>query len=134
MLSDELMGNPVAYRSMRQMQEQGVRLRLIYDDVAEAATDSGLFRIGDDGLAYADIFMRNGDNATIGGVMDSIVHEASHAQRWFRTGGTGGQVGEYLARAREQLYRTGKRPTRSQRADIWREMLRHPEYRRLPRR
>jgi hypothetical protein len=119
-ISELLMTDPVAYRSYRQLQENGTELVL----------DFGLGPSRTMGQTYAPtntikVFVRNHGSAQE--AVSTIVHEASHMHRSFR-GSQSTLLDEVRARSREFLYQHGRRPDLAERRAIWEEVREIPEY------
>jgi hypothetical protein len=105
--------NPVATRAYAQMQRTGTDVTLDFG----RPPDNKTFGIFERFQNRSRIFMQN--NRTADEAVSTMVHESSHAKRSF-LGKIHSQYDEYRAFRREFLFQTGRRPTLTERQNIWR--------------
>lgn len=86
-----------------------------------------------DGGINMDLYMLNSENLTAKGAVSTFVHESSHFTRASRGFEIGTQVDEYMAFRREELFKLGRRPSLSERQELWRtKILSDPFYSKVP--
>jgi hypothetical protein len=108
----EISKSPVASRAYLQMQKFGTEVKLDFGNAPK-----GTFGQFEPNYNKATVFMRN--NGTAKEAVSTIVHESSHAKRFFRRIAQNTRYEEYRAFRREFLFEYGKRPTFSERKVIW---------------
>jgi hypothetical protein len=116
--------DPIAFRSFRQLERHQTELVL---DLGLGP--SRLMGKADVTRNIVTIFVRNHRSAEE--IVSTIVHESSHIHRHFR-GSPHTRLDEVRARCRAFLYEEGRRPTRAERLEIWREVDELVEYADLP--
>ena len=106
-----LSDNPVAAASYSRLQRQGTELRLVNDpDMPDMALFEG---------QYNRVTVNMLRHSSADEVASSVVHEATHQNRYFRDIPLGTQYEEYLSFRNEFLFEAGKRPTLIERQSIW---------------
>jgi predicted transcriptional regulator len=106
--------NPIAMRSYQRLQSQGTDV--IY--------------VNDPGMKEMGLFDQYSNTVTINMLRHSsakeavstIVHEAKHQHRFYRTGEAGTVYEEYLAFRNESLFTTGVRPSQAERMNIYNDV------------
>jgi hypothetical protein len=103
--------NPVAAASYSRLQRQGTDLRLVNDpDMPEMALFEG---------QHNRVTVNMLRHSSADEVASSVVHEATHQNRYFRDIPLGNQYEEYLSFRNEFLFEAGRRPTLLERKSIW---------------
>jgi hypothetical protein len=121
-VGEEILSNPVASRSLVQVQRQGT----------EVVFDFGEPPFGEMGRAVRPrnvIKVHVQAHRSAKEVTSTFVHEASHIHHYFR-GARATQLDEVRAFSREFLYQNGRRPSLDERAAIWEQVGR--DYSHLP--
>ncbi|WP_167241342.1 hypothetical protein, partial [Massilia genomosp. 1] len=106
--------NPIAMRSYQRLQRQGTDVRYVNDPDMK---DMGLF---DQYSNTVTINMLRHSSAKE--AVSTIIHEAKHQHRFYRTGEAGTIYEEYLAFRNESLFTTGVRPARAERMNIYNDV------------
>jgi hypothetical protein len=92
--------------------------------IDDGFTESGLTIIENGGFDEACIKINRAKNATAREAVSTLIHEVKHVELYRNTGLMYGvrNKGEYMARAREFLFKTGRRPSRFDRKMIINEI------------
>jgi hypothetical protein len=103
--------NPVASASYTRLQRQGTEVHFISDtSMPEMAVFDG---------NRNTVTMNLAKHSSPEDVASTLVHEATHQNRFFSGNQLGTQFEEYLSLRNEFLYGAGRRPSLSERQIIW---------------
>lgn len=110
-----ILENPVSSRAYQQIQKGGVRIKLSFGNPPNESTRG----ITDSYNRIVTIYVKN--TVTTERTIQTIVHESRHIKRADKGKGKniGTQYEEFLAFCREFLYTYNRRPTKSEREEIW---------------
>ncbi|GEM_PF-2629988 len=108
---DAISANPVSAASYQRLLNQGTDVRFVRDTLMG---DAALFNGSKNSVTVNLLRHSSADD-----VASTIVHEATHQNRWFNGNSLGTQYEEYLSLRNEFLYGAGRRPTIPERQIIW---------------